>query len=138
MHTKNKIGWSRELWHYWGYVVGLFFMESLYEWCSYIRQPFSFLLPEIWVNQDMVSTRDFQGVKYTQCKLTLKEPSMASPIVGFQGGLVIKKKKSAYQCRRHGFNSWIRKIPWRRKWQLAPVFLPGKSHEQKSLAGYSP
>ena len=92
MHTKNKIGWSRELWHYWGYVVGLFFMESLYEWCSYIRQPFSFLLPEIWVNQDMVSTRDFQGVKYTQCKLTLKEPSMASPIVGFQGGLVIKKK----------------------------------------------
>ena len=31
-----------------------------------------------------------------------------------------------------------RKIPWRRKWQLTPVFLPGKSHGQKSLMGYSP
>jgi len=31
-----------------------------------------------------------------------------------------------------------RSIPWRRKWQLAPVFLFGKSHGQRSLAGYSP
>ena len=40
-------------------------------------------------------------------------------------------------CRRHGFDSWVKKIPWRRKWQPTPVFLPGKSHEQRSLAGYS-
>ena len=33
---------------------------------------------------------------------------------------------------------WVEKIPWRRKWQLAPVCLPGKSHGQRSLAGYSP
>ena len=33
---------------------------------------------------------------------------------------------------------WGRKIPWRRKWQPIPVFLPGKSHGQRSLAGYSP
>ena len=32
----------------------------------------------------------------------------------------------------------VRKIPWRRKWQPAPVFLPEKSHGQRSLAGYSP
>jgi len=32
------------------------------------------------------------------------------------------------QSRRPGFNSWVRKIPWRRKWQLTPVFLPGESH----------
>ena len=32
---------------------------------------------------------------------------------------------------------WVGKIPWRRKWQLTPVFLPGKSHGQRSLAGYS-
>ena len=31
------------------------------------------------------------------------------------------------------FNPWIRKIPWRRKWQLIPVFLPGKSHGLRSL-----
>ena len=39
---------------------------------------------------------------------------------------------------RHGFDPWVRKIPWRRKWQPIPVFLPGESHGQKSLAGYGP
>ena len=32
----------------------------------------------------------------------------------------------AYQCRRHGFEHWAGKIPWRRAWQPTPVFLPGK------------
>ena len=41
------------------------------------------------------------------------------------------------QCRRRGFDPWIGKIHWRRKGQLTPVFLPGESHEQRSLAGYS-
>ena len=36
------------------------------------------------------------------------------------------------------FNPWTGKIPWRRKWQPTPVFLPGKSHRQRSLGGYSP
>ena len=34
--------------------------------------------------------------------------------------------------------SWVGKTPWRRKWQPTPVFLPGKSHGQRSLAGYGP
>ena len=34
--------------------------------------------------------------------------------------------------------SWVRKIPWRGKWQPTPVFLLGKSHGQRSLVGYSP
>ena len=42
------------------------------------------------------------------------------------------------QFRRPRFNSWVRKIPWRRKWQPTPAFLPGKSHGQRSLEGYSP
>ena len=41
------------------------------------------------------------------------------------------------RCRRHRFDPWVRKIPWRRKWQPTPVFLPGKFHGQRSLAGYS-
>ena len=41
-------------------------------------------------------------------------------------------KEFACWCRRHGF------YPGRRKWQLIPVFLPGKSHGQRSLADYSP
>ena len=47
-------------------------------------------------------------------------------------------KEFACQCRRPGLNPWIWKIPWRRKWQLTPVFLPGKFHGQRSLVGYSP
>ena len=50
-------------------------------------------------------------------------------------------KESTCQYRRrkrHGFDPWVRKIPWKRKWQPIPAFLPGKSHGQRSLAGYSP
>ena len=43
-------------------------------------------------------------------------------------------KGLACQCRRHGFNPWVQKIPWSRRWQPTPVFLPGKSHGQRSLA----
>ena len=42
------------------------------------------------------------------------------------------------QCRRPRFDPWFGKIPWRRKWQPTPVFLPGKSHGPRSLVGYSP
>ena len=47
-------------------------------------------------------------------------------------------KESTCQCRRQRFNPWVGKISWRRKWQPTLVFLSGKSHEQRSLAGYSP
>ena len=56
--------------------------------------------------------------------------------IGGTGG-----KESTYQCRRchwHRFDPWIRKLQWSRKWQPTPVFLPGKSHGQRSLACYSP
>ena len=47
-------------------------------------------------------------------------------------------KESACQCRTHGFDPWVRKIPWRRQWQPTKVFLPGKSHGQRSPADYTP
>ena len=50
-------------------------------------------------------------------------------------------KGSTCQRRRHkrrAFYPWVGKIPWRRAWQPTPVFLPGKSHGQRSLVGYSP
>ena len=43
-------------------------------------------------------------------------------------------KESTCQCRSRGCNPWIKKILWRRKWQATPVFLPGKSQGQRSLA----
>jgi len=40
--------------------------------------------------------------------------------------------------KRLGFDPWVGKIPWRRAWQPIPVFLPGESHGQRSLAGCGP
>ena len=50
-------------------------------------------------------------------------------------------KEPACQCRSHkrrSFNPRIRKIPWSRKWEPTPVFLPGESHGQRGMVGYSP
>ena len=50
-------------------------------------------------------------------------------------------KELACQSRRHKrhkFSSWVRKIPRRRAWIPTPVFLPGESHGQRRLMGYSP
>ena len=55
---------------------------------------------------------------------------------GFPGGSVVKNL--AAKCRRCRFDPWVRKIPWKRKWEPTPVFLPKKFYGQRSLAGYSP
>ena len=53
--------------------------------------------------------------------------------------LVVKNPPAnAKDIKSHGFHPWVGKIPWRRAWQPTPVFLPGESHGQRSLAGYSP
>ena len=60
-------------------------------------------------------------------------------MLGFPSGT--DGKEPACQCRRHKrrvFHPWVGKIPWRRKWQPTPVFLPGDSHGQRSLVCYSP
>ena len=46
--------------------------------------------------------------------------------------------KSLPAMQETEFDLWVRKIPRRRKWQPAPVFLPGESHGQRILTGYSP
>ena len=59
--------------------------------------------------------------------------------MGFPGGT--SGKELACQCRRHErrkFYTWVGKIPWRRACQPTAVLLPGESHGQRSLAGYSP
>ena len=52
--------------------------------------------------------------------------------------MVLVVKEPSCQCRRCGFDPWVRKIPWRGKWQSTPVFLHGESNGQRSLVGYSP
>ena len=55
-------------------------------------------------------------------------------LLGFQ----VAQWWSACQCRRHRFDPWVGKIPWRRKWLSTPIFSPGKSHGLRSLMCYSP
>ena len=50
------------------------------------------------------------------------------------GGGVVKNLPANARHKRNRFNPWVRKIPWRRKWQPTPIFLPGKFHGQRSLA----
>ena len=60
-------------------------------------------------------------------------------VLGFPGGA--SGKESACQSpkpKRYRFNPWVGKIPWRKAWQPTPIFLPGESQGQRSLAGYSP
>ena len=56
-------------------------------------------------------------------------------LTGLPGGSVIKNPPASAGLR---FSPWVGKIPWRRKWQPALVFSPGKSHGERSVAGDSP
>ena len=56
-------------------------------------------------------------------------------VVGLHRWPVIKNQPVMQEL---WFDPWVRKIPWRRAWQLTPVFLPGEPHGQRNLAGYSP
>ena len=75
---------------------------------------------------------------------TLQNPEfvlMYSQIMGFPGGAVAKSLPASARDsgnKRCKFDSWVWKILWRRKWIPTPVFLPGKFHGERSLAGYSP
>ena len=60
--------------------------------------------------------------------------------LSYQGSPWLSGKEATCWCRRageHRFDPWVWKIPWRGIWQPTPVFLPGESHRQKSLVGYS-
>ena len=66
-----------------------------------------------------VDNRENWGICYTIC------------LMDFPGSSLVEK--SAFQFGRHGFDPWVRKLSWTRKWQPTPVFLPGEFHGQKSL-----
>ena len=62
---------------------------------------------------------------------------LLSSFGGFPGSSVVKSTCQSRKNKKCEFDPWVRKIPWRRKWQLTLVFLPGKFYGQRSLAGYS-
>ena len=71
---------------------------------------------------------EFMGLLWMDCESVLVTPKGA-------GGQLVMNLPTMQETR---FDSWVGKIPWRRKWLPTPVLLPGESHGQRSLAGYSP
>ena len=55
---------------------------------------------------------------------------------------ILKQLAQTVKClpamQETGFDSWVGKIPWRRKWKSTPALLPGKSHGHRRLIGYNP
>ena len=51
-----------------------------------------------------------------------------------KGASLVAQMVKNLQCKRPEFNPWVGKIPWRREWRPTPVFSPGESHGQSSLA----
>ena len=90
-------------------------------------------------HQQFCFTRNYHFISFClsfiNCKVSLMKSSCKF-VLGLPWWL--NDEESACQCRRPRFSPWVGKIPWRRQWQLNPVFLPGKSHGQRSLSGYSP
>ena len=63
---------------------------------------------------------------------------LCNPIALLMIDIRLRWSNVCLQYARPRFNPWVRKIPWRRKWQPTPVLFPGKFHGQRSLMGYSP
>ena len=77
------------------------------------------------------SPRILEWVAYSFSSAS-SQPRNQTGVSGIVGGFFT----SCLQCGRPRFNPWVGKIPWRRKWQPSPVFLPGESHGGRSLVGY--
>ena len=75
----------------------------------------------------------FQLVNIANSKKNFSNLGKHNPTDNFSSGSAGKEPS----CKRHSFDPWVRKIPWCRKWQTTPVFLPRQSGRQRSLAGYS-
>ena len=95
------------------------------------------LAEKAWDNKKRYTTERLSSKRRMQWRAT--EPcKYHSSLVytDFPGGS--DGKESDMQCGRPQFDSWVRKIPWRREWQSTSVSLSGEPHGQRILAGYSP
>ena len=77
------------------------------------------------------------GVAQSRTRLKRLSSSSSLLLLGLPWGLSGKNPPASAETERLGLKPWVRGIPWRRRWQPSPVFLPGESHGQRSLAGYS-
>ena len=90
-------------------------------------------LRSIWMVPSWVRAQAWALLKKWEDKYDSEAMPMVVP--GLSWGL--SGKESDHQCRKHRFNPWVRKIPWRKKRLPTPVFSPGKSQGQRSPGGYN-
>ena len=98
-------------------------------------------LPILYLHHQTLSTICLLPSPLPYCHLTFELViilSQPTPSEGFPDGTIVKNPLANSRCKRSGFDPWVGKIPWRRRWQPTPGFLPGESQGQRSLAGYSP
>ena len=99
------------------------------------------LLSFYWLQESVVIL--FKEVNFAKVKFTDLRNTFWWVLIniythlGFPGGSD-GKASACLQSGRPGFDPWVGKIPWRRKWHPTPVLLPGKSHGWRTLVGYSP
>ena len=92
--------------------------------------------------QPLSETQNFSPRLQTQCLCSWSDSShlFREILSDVWASLVAQPQRIRLQCRRHrrhGFDPRVGKIPWRQVWQPTPVFIPGESHGQRSLAGNS-
>ena len=92
-----------------------------------------------WIKINSACFQIYIIMKANISSLIFMSHSLGFCFVLFFFFLVIWKIKIHYCiCRRPGFDSWVKKISWRREWLPTLVFLPGEFHGQRSLVSYSP
>ena len=108
----------------------VFMLCTLGDFLNIIFQTFCRLKTNLWYHvfkfQELFLTL-FLWIFFFYCSLFL-----------FWASLVVQRLSVCLQCGRPGFDPWVGKIPWRRKWQPTLVLLPGESHGGRNLVGYSP
>ena len=101
-----------------------------------VPPPMGFSRQEYWSGLPLPSPGDIPDPGIEPRSPTLQADTLTSEPPGKPND---KEPTCQYRKqKRHGFDSWVWKIPWRREWQPTTVFLPGESHEQRSMVGYSP
>ena len=86
----------------------------------------------------MIPLQVLEAVRIKSCLTHLFPFFLSIPTSVMSADSAVKILLAMQKGRRLRFDPWVGKIPWRRKWQPTPVFLLGKFHGQRSLAGYSP
>ena len=97
-----------------------------------------FLPREFYGQRSLVGSSPWSHKDLDMTKVTDLTHTHAWSSRVFPNGSQVKIHLQCRRQRRRVFDSWVGKIPWRRKWQPTPVFLPGESHWQRSLVGYNP